>query len=173
MKWFLGIGLWFLLVVVELSLLRSLPFPWCTLPCVFAVSVYLLQHHRILQAIGWIGGYGIVLDVFHLGLVPFETLPLLAGTAVAWFGSRWFFSHRSYYGLLANAFCAFGTVWMVRAGEWVIVWFFHPERVQGSVLLSLFFVQTILFFFLISLLFFSAKKIRRFLSLIFFIPKIS
>ncbi|GEM_PF-1771335 len=173
MKWFLGLGLWFFLVVFELSFLRSLPFPWMMLPCVFGVSVYLLQHHHIRQAMGWIVGYGVILDLLRQGLVPFETLPLLLGTAAAWFGSKSFFSHRSYYGLLANTFFAFGVLWIVRMGEWGVLWFFHPASVMWKENFSVFLVQIPLFFFLITFLFFSAKKIRRFLAMIFFTPKIS
>ncbi|HBK34304.1 TPA: hypothetical protein DEP34_02375 [Candidatus Uhrbacteria bacterium] len=173
MKWFFGIGLWFFLVVFELAFLHSLPFPWMFLPCVFGVSVYVLQHHHVRQAIGWIAGYGLVLDFLRQGLVPCETIPLLLATAAAWFGSQYFFSHRSYYGLLANAFFSFGVLWMARVGVWGIVWFFHPESVLWKEIFFAFLVHIPLFFFLITFLFFSAKQIRRFLAMIFFIPKIS
>jgi hypothetical protein len=168
MIWLVGTGLWFFLVLVELAFVHSLPFPWNTMPLTLAVGVYLLQHHRLTIACPWLISCGVIADAWKIGLVPWETLSYAAAAGMAWIGAQKLFSHRSYYGLLANALCAFAALWGVRWVQESAVWFFDPHKATWHLWPVIFLFALLFFCLLITACFLAAKHIRKFVSSVFF-----
>ncbi len=78
-------------------------------PFVFVISVYLVQHHAMKPAAGWMILHGILLDLSGGSLVPFVTLAYTLTAIVAILSAERLFSNRSFYGVIACTFLSYGT----------------------------------------------------------------
>lgn len=109
------VGLWVLLLVLQLSFLASLPAPWLFIPIVAAASIYLVQHHGLLTAAWWLPAYGFFLDLFHIGTVPWETVIYSIAGVFTVLLARRIFSNRSLYGIAACGILILGTILLLEA----------------------------------------------------------
>lgn len=101
--------LFLLLTVFETSFLTSLPKPFLYLPLVLGISVYLIQHRNSKTGVWWLIGYGLFLDLTHLGFTEIETIVYLITGLVTYFVSQHLLSNRSLYGVIGSGIIAFGT----------------------------------------------------------------
>ena len=89
-----------LLSVIETSFFASFHGIIRFTPFVFAVSVYLLQHHGISSAASWMILHGIFLDILHHSQTPFITLAYLFAACISILSAQRIFSNRSFYGVM-------------------------------------------------------------------------
>lgn len=159
-----------LLSLVETSFFSSMYGIFALMPFVFILAVYLLQHHSISSAVVWLVVHGLVLDITHMGAIPFLTLAYTAAAAVAFISSKRIFSNRSIYGVLACALFSFSSfvfvevliVWAMSFGERTFIELFLWNDVKFQYALIILFMP-ILFSF--------AKYIRLFLEKSLLVPK--
>jgi hypothetical protein len=109
----LSITAFIAMTALQLGFIASLPGVLALTPLVFGISIYMLQHHGLIDGVWWLVGFGLQLDM--LGLAPMVPIALayLAAGLVAVFSSRHLFSNRSYYGIVGCvllATVAFGAV---------------------------------------------------------------
>ncbi len=104
---FLAFILFLLLTVFETSFLASLPRPFLYTPLVLAASVYLIQHRSSRIGLWWLLGYGLFLDVTHLGFTAAETIVYLITGILTYLVSRHMFTNRSLYGVISGGVVAF------------------------------------------------------------------
>lgn len=159
------------LIIVETSFVGALPAPWRFAPVVFASAVYTIQHLASKSGVWWLFGYGIFLDIWHLGVMRGESVILLVVGLAAFLLSRRVFTNRSLYGVIGSAFVSF-TLWRLLTA---LVFFFtnakHPDAVPWLTFLSFSVWQGILLLFLVSLFFFLAGRMRRALRSVWLFPK--
>lgn len=89
-----------LLSVIETSFFASFHGIIRFTPFVFAVSVYLVQHHGITQASTWMVIHGIFLDMLHGTQTPFVTIAYTLAALVSVQSAQRVFSNRSFYGVV-------------------------------------------------------------------------
>ena len=111
---FVALFLFLAFFLFETSFVASLPSPIRLSPIVFAMAVYLLQHQLSPVGAWWLVAQGVMLDLFQIGSVPFETIPY-AGAAIAGIlVSRHVFSNRSYYGVAGCVVAAWSVLGLLR-----------------------------------------------------------
>lgn len=96
-----------LFFVFETSFLNSLPWFFPSIPFVFGLSVFLIQHYGISDGALWIFGYGLLLDLFHLDGLSFSFASAIVASAIAILSARHVFSNRSFYGVVSCVICSF------------------------------------------------------------------
>ena len=94
--------LFMVILMIQVSFIHSLPTFLSIIPIMFALSVYLVQHQQLQSGALWLIVYGMYLDMFGLGEVPFITLAFTAAAIVCVILSRRLFTNRSIYGVLGN-----------------------------------------------------------------------
>ncbi|MEK7452267.1 MAG: hypothetical protein AAB664_02925 [Patescibacteria group bacterium] len=159
------------LSILETSFFASFQGIFRFTPFVFALSVYLLQHHGITTATSWMIVHGLFLDTFHYGTTPFVTIAYTVAAGIAFLLAKNVFSNRSFYGIISCALLSY-------ACFTVMVFFlslFQNIKAKQSIfsteiLLEIWMRTFTLFLFLV-LLFISAKHIRRVLIKLFLIPQ--
>ncbi len=90
----------FILSIIETSLFASFHGTIRFTPFVFAVSVYLLQHHGITSASSWMILHGIFIDTLQHSQTPFVTLAYLVAAVISILSAQRVFSNRSFYGIM-------------------------------------------------------------------------
>lgn len=99
--------------VFETSFLNSLPWFFPSIPFVFGISVFLIQHYGISDGAVWIFGHGLLLDVLHLDGLSFTSISAVTASFVAVLCARHIFSNRSFYGVISCAGCSFASLIIV------------------------------------------------------------
>ncbi|MBI2475107.1 hypothetical protein HYV69_01645 [Candidatus Uhrbacteria bacterium] len=150
--------LFLIVFLIEISFISSLPSVFSTIPLIFALSVYLIQHQGVTDGIVWMIGYGFLIDLMHLSSTRFSTIPAIAASIVAAISAKHLFSNRSFYGVIACAVSSYLTyiifeIFLTRA-EWSIFFQTHAER------LGMLIVVVVIFFSL-------APSIRRIVQVMF------
>lgn len=141
------------ITIFQLGFISSLGGSLALLPFVLTLSVYMIQHHGLRDAVYWLIGYGFLLDFFSLGRVPFETLAYAFGGIIAVISARSVFSNRSFYGVfgclllssIGIVFIELLSLWIqaIRADAIVYWSIFWKEWLIGLGLMTL----TLFFFF--------------------------
>lgn len=111
-RFFISTILFFVVFVFETSFLSSLPWFFPSVPFVFGLSVYLIQHEGIVDGAVWIFAFGLLFDIAQLNGLSVSTAPAIAASVAALLSARHLFSNRSFYGMIACAFCSY-TVWIL------------------------------------------------------------
>ncbi len=91
----------------ETSFLSSLPSVFSIIPFVFALSVYLIQYHGMIDGLIWIIFYGLFLQIFHLTTIPLPIVSFTVAGFVSYISAKQLFSNRSFYGVAACATAGF------------------------------------------------------------------
>jgi len=169
-KFLISTFLFFLLVTFECGFIHSLPSPFFYAPLVFVCGVYLYQHLNSLVGAWWIFGLGVWLDFWHLGLVPFETIIYAITALLMIFLGQRFFSNRSLYGIAGNATLSLLFIHFVHLIYFFVVSFNDSLPFLWFSFLGLVFWQIFFQLFLITILFFLARKIRSVLKGLLIVP---
>ncbi|KKR58292.1 MAG: hypothetical protein UU08_C0001G0007 [Candidatus Uhrbacteria bacterium GW2011_GWE2_40_58] len=162
---------WIILLWLETSFFVSLPWGLWATPLVFTVSLYFYQQHNWRFTLGWVFAYAIFLDFFHLGIVPLETISYSVGIFVAWFTARRWFSHRSFYGVLATMLSAYLSIIASQTIILFIQWFFHPEWVSWMAFYSFSGLRLILMSGLMLFLFPVIQRVQKLLQASFLLSR--
>lgn len=142
----LSIGALIALTAVQLGFFASLPGVLSLTPLVFGVSVYMLQHHGLIDGVWWLVGLGLQLDVLGLAPVVPITLAYLAAGIVAVFSSKHLFSNRSYYGIIGCVLLAMTAFASVHAaiggltqliGEQTVFWMLYGYDIIAKTILTI------------------------------------
>ncbi len=101
------------LVVIQVSFVQSLPYPFSATPILFVFAIFLYQYVSLNQAIWWILFGGFFFDLLGIGTIPLETFAYGASAFVMSLCARHLFSNRSYYGLAATTLLGLATLTLV------------------------------------------------------------
>lgn len=160
----------FLLCIVEAGFFSALPHPWRFTPLVFASAVYVIQHIGSRAGVGWLIGYGLFLDLWKLGAVPWETILLLFMGFGTWVLSRRVFTNRSLYGVVACALISWISWQLVTMVSLMFINRKNAEVMLWSAYRDFLLWQGLLLICLITLFFFLSDRMRRTLRSIIMIP---
>ncbi len=99
-----------LLMVLQVSFVHALPYPFDRVPLVLVVTVYLYQYANQTTGWWWLMCYGMILDVLAISFAPFEIISYtLAGVTMMLLVSH-VFTNRSFYGITATALITLGVL---------------------------------------------------------------
>jgi len=103
-SYIISIAAFLVIGCIEISFINSLPFPWNLFPLMLIIGIFVLQQINTQIGLLWIIGSGVLMDflVGYNHLPQFIHFTLLAILLVII--SRFIFSTRSYYSLLALSF---------------------------------------------------------------------
>jgi len=170
-KIFIHLCIAFFLSMIELSFIASFHGMIRFVPLVFVLSVYVIQHHSVFQAVLWMVLHGLMLDSSGLSVYPYATVAFILAGAVAVYSANHLFSNRSFYGVLACALLSYTSYLFV---EGVFLLFFHVTS-RTIWPFSVFFSDAIHSYLMLVVslyaFFLFAKQIRFWLENIFLIPK--
>ena len=157
-------GVCFLLVwMIETSFLSSLPSLFSIIPLVFALSVYLIQYHGLIDGLVWIVCYGLFLQLFHFTTVPLPIVSFAVAGLISYISAKQLFSNRSFYGVAACATAGF----LSRSFLETLFAFFFSLQDHRVVDWNWFFQirlsEFVMLFFTIFLLFILLHPLRKFL----------
>ena len=170
MRLLASIALFLFLWTVEESFLSAWPIPGRYTPLLFASAVYLIQHVGSRTGVGWLIGYGFLLDFWQLGVIPGETILLLVVGVVTWILSRRLFTNRSFYGVVACSFSSWIFWQLLTATTLIITYRKNLDLVPWLAYRDFLLWQCLLLFGLMILFFSLAGRIRRTLRHIIMIP---
>jgi len=171
MRVMLHILIAFILSIIETSLFASFHGMIRFTPFVFAVSVYLLQHHGISSAASWMVLHGIFLDILQHSQTPFITLAYLVAAFISVLSAQRVFSNRSVYGIVTCALLSYTGFTIIDLilrlsgafiSKYPFNWFVYLQDTEARYLTLIAFL-VILFIF--------AKRIRVVLAKLFLIPQ--
>ncbi|MDG1950891.1 MAG: hypothetical protein P8J32_08830, partial [bacterium] len=91
--------LFFLLLILEMAFLHSLPFPISTLPLILIFTVYFYQYIGLKRAAWWLLFEGLFIDMFSLSSIRFHVLCYAVAALVMTVVSTKVFTNRSFYGM--------------------------------------------------------------------------
>ena len=157
------------LFVSETSFTASLPGIASVTPFVFAVIVYLVQHQGLFYAAWWLIPYGILLDLFHLGVLRVETIALSVAAIVVWFSAKRLFSNRSYYGVIACGLIGFLAVILVEAFLLPLEHLLSKEIVEWTSFWSISVARLVTLLVLMTVIYPFARRIRTIINTLFVI----
>lgn len=147
--------LFFVAFFIETSFISSLPSIFSTIPIVFGLSVYLIQNQNIYDGIGWMIGYGFLIDLMNMNDIPFYTISTAIATLIAVTTARHIFSNRSFYGVMTCSLSSYAALVIVESFmtsfEWPIFLQMHFERL-------------VMLMIIVGILFYTAPKIFVFLK---------
>ena len=151
--------LFLIVFLIETSFISSLPSIFSTIPLVFALSVYLIQHQGISDGVAWMIGYGFLIDLMHLSDISFSTIPITVAVIVAVITAKHLFSNRSFYGVLACAISSYVTFVLCEvfftSNSWSVFIQTHIERLGMLIIV-------------VAILFSLAPHIRKIVHVMFF-----
>jgi hypothetical protein len=97
------------LILIQTSLIASLPGWLSLIPLVITFAVFGIQYFMSPAFVALLSVYGLWVDLFDIGRTTSEILSwTMAGIATV-LAARWLFSNRSWYGLMACAVACSGT----------------------------------------------------------------
>ncbi len=167
----LRISLWLLFVLslflIETSFISSLPGIASVTPFVFASIVYLVQHQGLFSASWWLILYGVFIDVFHLGVLRFETIAVFVSAIVVWYAAKRLFSNRSYYGVIACGILGYFAIIVTEALILPLQHLFTKTDIDWGSFLSISVARLVTLVILITLIYPFAKRIRYLISQLF------
>jgi len=155
----------FLLALLQTSLLASLPFPLNSIPLVFVAGIWLIQQESSVAGAAWIIGMGLWMDLWGLSFVPWQTVGFSIAAIVATVSARKLFSHRSLYGIVSCYLVAAGCTLLWDIAVQFILSLSHPEASAWSAWVLYRVWETGLGIVLIWFVFSSTKHLRRLLGI--------
>ncbi|MBU0646155.1 hypothetical protein KJ611_01595 [Patescibacteria group bacterium] len=159
------------LAIIQNSFFASLPGVLPLWPLILAVGVYLLQHQSLTAGAWLIAANGLFLDLFHLQMVPAETISYLLTALAAAYSAKHVFSNRSLYGVLACGSATFGVLKLSQMAILGLVWLREAEQVDWTVFSRETFWSGILLMIGLLLLFPFAVRIKKLLHKSFFVSQ--
>ena len=140
-------------------------------PFVFAVSVYLLQHHSIHSAASWMLIHGLFLDITHISQTPFIFIAYLVAAIVAVMSAEKIFSNRSFYGVMGCVFLSYASFTFMECflREFAALLEKHPFYIQTY--LQDLELRFLMLFVSLFVLFAFAKHIRFLIKNSFLLPR--
>jgi hypothetical protein len=163
--------LFLFILSIEAAFVHALPDPLAYAPLVFACSVVLVQHHGAKDGAWWIMGTGVFLDLWRIGIMPYETIAYaLTGAAVLIVSPR-LFTNRSLYGVAGCAILGFFVLHAVHGllllmGNWKNV-LAVPWGAFGLYMLW----QLAFLLILTTVLFLSSTSVRHLLRRLLLLPR--
>lgn len=92
-----------LLLLVQVSFVQALPFPWDRMPLVLVTVIYVYQYHARNEVCWWLIAYGLLLDTLSVSFAPMEWISYSASTLTMMYAVSRVFTNRSFYGMTATA----------------------------------------------------------------------
>jgi hypothetical protein len=131
---------------------------------VFAIGVYLLQHQGLMDGFVWIVAFGFLLQLLHIGILPFPALGFLIAGIVSLLSARHIFSNRSLYGIVACALTGFLTLVITESSVLLARSLISSFDTDWSVLFLTDGYRAVLLVAVIVILYAFAKPIRLFIN---------
>ncbi len=156
----------FVLIVVQISFVQSLPYPLSSIPFIFIFSIFLFQYVSMRPAIWWILFEGVFFDFLGVGVGPLETVAYGLAALVVLLCERHLFSNRSYYGLAATTLLGLLTLASAEIAVSVIANFFSPAAFNPQSMLSVRLMGMLLSIPVLLALFPMADHVRRIMKLL-------
>ncbi|MFH1253531.1 MAG: hypothetical protein V1664_04350 [Candidatus Uhrbacteria bacterium] len=154
--------LFFFLAEVETVFFRTLPTPFLFTPLVFSVGLYLYQHRASAVGLWWLLAFGVFLDVWHIGVLPGETIFYVLTSVLVFVLSWRFFTNRSFYGVNMCAFLSLLALQIMHGiGFFFLAWP-EPENFPWLNFFWSIFWQEVFLLLLVSFLFFFSDRLRKF-----------
>lgn len=103
MRFILQIFILFLLIIVQVSFIHALPFPFDRIPMVLIVTIYLYQYGSQTSIWWWLILYGFILDYLAISVAPLEMISYGFTAFTMTLLVAHVFTNRSFYGMAATA----------------------------------------------------------------------
>lgn len=103
MRFVLHLLLLTLLIIVQVSFIQALPFPFDRIPLVLIVTIYLYQYGNQTSIWWWLISYGLVLDLLAISVAPLEVVSYGFAAFTMTLLVAHVFTNRSFYGMAATA----------------------------------------------------------------------
>ena len=116
-----------ILLVIQLSLVQSLPFPLDQTPVVLVWAVYAYQYKGDAHALWVLPFYGLILDTLSLSYAPASWLHWSLAALVIYALGQHVFTNRSFYSMAATALAALS---MLTLSQIILVGLFGILRFQ-------------------------------------------
>ncbi|MCR4314497.1 MAG: hypothetical protein NUV84_04620 [Candidatus Uhrbacteria bacterium] len=92
-----------LLIILQVSFIHALPFPFDRIPLVLVVTIYLYQYSNQTSIWWWLISYGLILDVLDISVAPLEVISYGLTAFTMTLLVAHVFTNRSFYGMAATA----------------------------------------------------------------------
>lgn len=91
------------LLILQVSFVHALPYPFDRIPLVLVVTIYLYQYGNQTSVWWWLISYGFVLDLLAISHAPFEVFSYILAAMTMVLLVAHVFTNRSFYGMAATA----------------------------------------------------------------------
>ena len=154
-----------ILTAIETSFFASLSPPLVYTPVLFTAAIYAIQHRGSTVGIWWLAGYGLYLDILHIGYSPGETIIYFGAGALAYALSRRMFTNRSLYGIIGCGAITLTAVFLVHFGYHILSSLLHDSNFNLTDNLIYFASRIILFIILTFIIFQVNQSLKKSLAL--------
>jgi rod shape-determining protein MreD len=90
------------LLMIQVSFINALPFPFDRIPLILIVTVYLYQYANRTGIWWWLICYGFLLDVLMISSSPLETISYALVSLILVFLAQRVFTNKSLYSVMAT-----------------------------------------------------------------------
>lgn len=114
-----------LLIVIQVSFIDALPFPFDRIPLVLIVAVYLIQSSNGARGWLWLIGYGAILDMLHITMQVTEFLSYFILAVLLRLFAMHVITNRSVYGMGIASLIGLSTLTLMQT---VLLLIFQHEQ---------------------------------------------
>jgi hypothetical protein len=125
-----------LLIVIQVSFIDALPFPFDRIPLVLIVAVYLIQSSNGARGWLWLIGYGVILDLLHITMPVTELFSYFILAILLRVFAMHIITNRSVYGMGIASLIGLSVLTLTQTVLLLIFQHEHASLIPGMVLMN-------------------------------------